>query len=155
EKLLERLERERRESADKQREMTICLAQAYTSAGDFGTARQQLERLLTENSRDIQLLTQLSAMSENEGDIGAALKYQRQLLKAAPSKEGEARLAQLLVRSGENEEARSIWVRMATSEQDMNRVLQAIDSLMSHNQQETARAILERVLREHPHDWEA
>src|SRR5581483_6602788 len=40
-RLLERLERERRES-DKVREMTMCLAQAYTTAGDLGTARQQL-----------------------------------------------------------------------------------------------------------------
>ena len=61
-KLTERLERERRE-ADKQREMTICIAQAYQTAGDLGTARQQLERLLTENARDTQLLQQLSQLA--------------------------------------------------------------------------------------------
>ena len=52
--LLERLERGRRE-ADQRREMTICLAQAYQSAGDYGMARQELERLLSENTRDTQL----------------------------------------------------------------------------------------------------
>jgi len=83
-KLLERLERERRE-ADKQRELTICIAQAYSSAGDLGTARQQLERLLTENARDTQLLTQLATLAESEGDVNLALKYQRQLEKAAPN----------------------------------------------------------------------
>src|SRR5262249_2564603 len=50
-RLLERLERERRE-ADKARETTLCIAQAYTTAGDLGTARQQLEPLLTEDTRD-------------------------------------------------------------------------------------------------------
>src|SRR5262249_10478913 len=75
--LLERLERERRE-ADKQRELTICIAQAYQAAGDLGTARQQLERLLAENARDTQLLNQLSQLAESEGDVALALKYQRQ-----------------------------------------------------------------------------
>ena len=63
--LLERLERERRE-ADRRREMTICLAQAYHSAGDYGMARQELERLLSENTRDTQLLQQLSKLAESE-----------------------------------------------------------------------------------------
>ena len=37
----------------------------------------------------MQLLTQLSSLAESEGDVGAALKYQRQLLKAAPTREGD------------------------------------------------------------------
>src|SRR5262249_28529052 len=52
-RLLDRLERERREPG-KQRELTICTAQAYHSAGDYGTARLELERLLTQNTRDTQ-----------------------------------------------------------------------------------------------------
>src|SRR5262249_47621382 len=104
-RLMERLERERRES-DKQREMTIWIAQALQAAGDLGTARQQLERLLTENARDTQLLNQLSTLAENEGDIATAVKYQRQWEKAAPNnRDAKLRLAQLLVRSGDVDEA--------------------------------------------------
>src|SRR5207342_1748726 len=63
-RLVERFERGRRE-ANQEREQTICLAQAYQSAGDYGTARQELERLLTQNTRDTQLLGQLSKLAEN------------------------------------------------------------------------------------------
>ena len=101
-RLLERLERERRE-ADKTREATLCIAQAFTTAGDLGTARQQLERLLTENTRDTHLLGQLSTLCEQEGDLAAAVKYQRQLNVAAPNNfDNKLRLAQLLTRSGEH-----------------------------------------------------
>ena len=54
-KLLERLERDRREES-KRREMTICIAQAHNTSGDYGTARRELESLLTDDTRDTCLL---------------------------------------------------------------------------------------------------
>ncbi len=153
-RLVERLERERREP-DKQREMTLCLAQAYHAAGDYGTARQELERLLSQNPRDTQLLTQLSNLSETEGDLASAVKYQQQLYKTAPAKEHELRLAQLLARSGEADEAGSIYVRLATSEQEPHRALAAVDSLLQGSKYDTVLAITERMLRDNPKNWEA
>src|SRR5437899_11191131 len=115
---MERLEPERRE-ADKQREMTLCIAQAYTTAGDLGTARQQLERLLTENTRDTHLLGQLVGLCEQEGDVAAALKYQRQLIAAAPNNyDQKLKLAQLLTRSGEAEEAAELWVNLIADQME-------------------------------------
>ena len=120
-RLLERLERERRET-DKTREATLCLAQAFTTAGDLGTARQQLERLLTENTRDTHLLGQLSTLCEQEGDLNAALKYQRQLNLAAPNNfDQQLRLAQLLTRSGETDEAAEIWVKVVSKQTEPHR----------------------------------
>ncbi|HTU17039.1 MAG TPA: DUF1583 domain-containing protein [Gemmataceae bacterium] len=153
-RLLERLERERRE-ADKQREMTICLAQAYQAAGDLGTARQQLERLLAENSRDTQLLQQLSKLAENEGDTAQALKYQRQWAKAAPkSHDAQLGLAQLLVKAGESEEAAAIWVKLVADEPRPHRNLQAIDALLAHGKSDTVLAITRRLLAQKPDNWE-
>jgi tetratricopeptide (TPR) repeat protein len=153
-RLLERLERERRE-ADKQREMTICLAQAYQTAGDLGTARQQLERLLSENSRDTQLLQQLSKLAENEGDTAQALKYQRQWAQAAPNNhEAQLGLAQLLVKSGDSDEAATIWVKLVADEPQPHRNLQAIDSLLSHGKFDTIVAITRRLLSQKPNNWE-
>jgi tetratricopeptide (TPR) repeat protein len=153
-RLLERLERERRE-ADKQREMTLCLAQAYQAAGDLGTARQQLERLLAENARDTQLLGQLSQLAESEGDTALALKYQRQFVQAAPNNhDGRLRLAQLLVKSGEAEEAAAIWVKLVADEPQPHRNLQAIDALLAHNNPQTVFAITRRLLAGKPGDWE-
>ncbi|MBI3863250.1 MAG: DUF1583 domain-containing protein, partial [Planctomycetia bacterium] len=146
-------ERGRRE-ANQEREQTICLAQAYQSAGDYGTARQELERLLSQNNRDTQLLQQLSNLAESEGDMVVATKYQQQLLVAAPGKENQMRLANLLMRSGETDEASNVWVRLTTEETEMEKVLPSIDSLLAHDKQETALLIIDRLLRDQPKNWE-
>lgn len=153
-RLLERLDRERREDG-KQREMTICLAQAYQAAGDHGTARQQLERLLTENARDSQLLQQLSSLAEAEGDLTTATKYQQQLARVSPGKETDTRLAQLLSKSGEAEEAGQIWVRLATSEPEPHRVIKSVDNLLASSRFDTSLAVTEKILRDQPNNWEA
>src|SRR5262245_15444719 len=154
-RLLERLERERHE-AEKQREMTFCLAQAYAYAGDYGTARQQLERLLTENPRDTQLLGQLAQMAENEGDSATAAKYQRQLVKAAPTnRDAEVKPAQILVKVGESDEAAQIWVKLATTDSEPHRALQAADSLLQNGKFDTVLAITRKLLLDNPRNWEA
>ena len=153
-RLLERLERERRE-ADKAREITLCIAQAYATAGDLGTARQQLERLLTENNRDTHLLGQLGALCEQEGDLAAAVKYQRQLNIVAPDNyDHQLRLAQLLTRTGEADEAADIWVRLTANETEPHRNLSAIDSLLTASKFDAAVAVLSRMLARHPGNWE-
>ncbi|MCI0361269.1 MAG: tetratricopeptide repeat protein, partial [Planctomycetaceae bacterium] len=151
--LLQRLERGRRED-DLRREMTICLAQAYHSAGDYGMARQELERLLSENTRDTQLLLQLSKLAESESDLISAVKFQEQLARLAPGAETEYRLATLLSQSGNSQEAAAILVRLAVKEEDKEKLLRNIDSLLSGEQKETALAVLEPKLRENPTDWE-
>jgi tetratricopeptide (TPR) repeat protein len=153
-RLVERLERERRE-ADKAREMTMCMAQAYASAGDLGTARNQLEKLLTENSRDVHLLGQLVALCEQEGDVAAALKYQRQVTAAAPNNHDHMlKLAQLLTRAGEAEEAADIWVKLVAAETEAYRNLESIDHLLTAGKYDTALAILSRLLVQKPGNWE-
>jgi tetratricopeptide (TPR) repeat protein len=54
-KLIERFERERQED-EKRREITICLAQAHHTSGNYGTARHELESLLSQESQDTNLL---------------------------------------------------------------------------------------------------
>jgi tetratricopeptide (TPR) repeat protein len=153
-RLVERLERERRE-AEKAREMTMCMAQAYAAAGDLGTARNQLEKLLTENSRDVNLLGQLVGLCEAEGDVAAALKYQRQVSAAAPNNHDHMlKLAQLLTRAGEAEEAADIWVKLVAAETEPHRNLSAIDQLITAGKHDTAVAILSRLLVQKPGNWE-
>ncbi len=152
-RLVERLDRLRRE-ANASRELTICLAQAYQSAGDFGTARQELERLLTQNVRDTQLLQQLSNLAESEGDFVAAAKFQQQLLAVTPGKEVQIRLAQLLMRTGETDAAAEIWQRITVAEDDPEKILRSVDSLLAHDKRDTARPIIDRLLRDQPKNWE-
>lgn len=153
-RLIERLERLRRE-AKESRELSICVAQAYHAAGDYGTAGQELTRLLSQNPSDTQLLQQLSSLLEAEGDLSEAVKYQQHLVRLAPSKEAEMRLAMLLSRSGQVEEAGVIWQHLTEKEEDPANVLRAVDSLINSGKRETALAITERILREEPNNWEA
>jgi tetratricopeptide (TPR) repeat protein len=153
-RLVERLERERRE-AEKTREMTMCIAQAYATAGDLGTARGQLERLLTENTRDVNLLGQLVNLCEQEGDIAASVKYQRLVTAAAPNNHDHLlKLAQLLTRAGEAEEAADLWVKLVAAETEAHRNLSAIDQLITAGKHDTALAILSRLLVQKPSNWE-
>ena len=152
-RLLGRLERELREP-NQQRELSLCLAQAHAASGDYGTARLELERLLSTNVRDNQLLAQLSNLAEQEGDVSTAAKYQKQALDIAPSPEGTARLAQLYLRAGEYLEAESIWTRTTEGDQDPGRALSAIDSLLSGGKRDAVLLITGRLLRTRPDDWE-
>ncbi len=153
-RLIARLERLLNEP-DKQREMTLCLAQAHVSSGDLGTARQELERLLATNARDTQLLQQLSSLSETEGDLTSAVKYQKQLVEIAPTDEASLRLATLHLQAGESAEAEAIWSRLAGVDKDSAHALQAVDSLLGTGKREAALVLTDRLIRRKPDDWEA
>ena len=152
-RILERLERQRREP-NQQREMTICLAQAYQSAGDDGNARQELEKLLTEETRDTQLLTQLVKLCESDGDFESAIKFQQQLLKATPGKEGMMRLSQLMAKSGETEDAIAIMSRLTIEEKDPETVLKSLDAMLSQSNYENALQVAAKLARDQPTNWE-
>ncbi|HVX15288.1 MAG TPA: DUF1583 domain-containing protein [Pirellulales bacterium] len=153
-RLLERLERLRRE-AKESRELSICVAQAYHAAGDYGTAGKELVQLLSQNPNDTQLLQQLATLLEAEGDLAEAAKYQQQLVHLAPTNEAEAKLAMLLSRAGQTEEAGAIWQRLTEREQEPEKIFRSIDSLIGAGKGAMALAITDRLLREQPNNWEA
>ncbi len=152
-KLIERFERDRREE-EKRREMTICLAQAYQTSGDAGTARLELEQLLGEDSRDTNLLQQLSKLCESNGDMDAAIGYQRQLIAVAPGHETEFPLVNMLQQRGDRDEAMEILVRLTAREQDPVRLMKSIDSLLNQGAYEAAIRITEPLVSQQRDDWE-
>lgn len=152
-RLVERLDRGRKEE-DTRREMTICLAQAHQTAGDIGLARQELQTLLTDDSRDTTLLQQVSKLAEADRDLPAAIRFQELLVKAAPAPETEMRLAQLYSAQGESREASAIFVKLAQREEDPERLLKIVDGLLATDKNEEVLAILEPKLRENSKNWE-
>ena len=162
-RLLTRLQHQEREdrpggnapSASQGRDVSMCLAQAYASSGDIGSARSELERLLAANTRDTQLLAQLSKLAEEEGDIDSAARYQKQLVDLAPSDEGFSRLGQLYARSGDLEEAQGVWSKLAAGQGSALHVTMAMDSLLFHQKPTPVLETTEAMLRKDPHDWEA
>jgi len=153
-RLVGRLNRQAAERNEK-REMRFYLARAFRSAGDFGSARVELESLLGDDSRDTQLLTQLSELAESEEDFEAAARYQARINEIAPSREGDARIATLYLRTGEIDEAEAVWMRVAEAGAAPDSTLRAIDNLLSHSKFEAVLSLTERVLRDQPDNWEA
>ena len=133
----------------------ICLSQAYQSSGDYGTARQELEALLATNTRDTQLIGQLASLADAEGDHVGAAKYQKQLVELTPSEDGINKLAQMYLNAGEPNEAEAVWAKEAAEDNNEARILQAIDQLSHNSKFETVLPIAEKLVRDHPKDWEA
>jgi predicted Zn-dependent protease len=152
-RLVERLDRNRKEQ-EVPREMTICLAQAHQTAGDIGLARQELQTLVNDDSRDTTLLQQLSKLAEADRDLPAAIRFQEQLTKAAPAPETELRLAQLYSTAGDTREASAIFVRLAQREEDPERLLRIVDGLLATDKHDEVLAILEPKVRENAKNWE-
>ena len=100
----------------------MCVAQAYASSGDMGSARAELERLLATDTRDTRLLQQLSKLAEEEGDLETAARYQKLHEELAQSDEGQARLGGLLAKAGELDEAQEVWTKAAAGKSQSFRV---------------------------------
>ena len=151
--LIERLERDRREE-EKRRAATICLAQAYQTAGDLVTAKLELESLLSENTRDTNLLQQLAKLSQANADMDAAIGYQRQLVAIAPGHETETPLANMLNQAGYSEEASEILVRLTRREEDPIRLLRSLDMLLTQDNSDAVIGIVTPLLSQQRDDWE-
>src|SRR5262249_11504050 len=128
------------------RDVGMCLAQAYATSGDLGAARAELDRLLSANTRDTQLLTQLPNLHAEACDPAGAARYQKQLAELAPSDEGFTRLGQLYAKSGDLEEAQSVWAKLAGGQGSALHVYMAMDSLIFYQKPapvlETSEALL-------------
>ncbi len=143
------------DAASRGRDVAMCLAQAHASSGDMGAARAELERLLATDTRDTRLLWQLSKLAEEEGDLENAARYQKMHEDLAPNDEGQARLASLLAKSGDLEEAQAVWSKAAAGKSQSFRVFLAMDNLLLNGKPLPVLEITEASLRADPQDWEA
>lgn len=148
---LERLGKEQRA----ERESAYWLAAAHQAAGDVGAARETLAQLLTEDSKDTQLLAQLSKLAEAEYDLDQALAYQRRIAEIAPSRDVQQQIAGLLLRSGDASAAEDIWFELARTDTQPHRLYDAIDDMLRTSRHDAALNLCERLLRDNPQDWEA
>ena len=137
------------------RDVALCVAQAFASSGDLGGARAELERLLATDTRDTRLLAQLSKLSEEEGDLETAARYQKMHEDLAKSDEGQARLGSLLARAGDLDEAQQVWAKAAAGKSQSFQVFMAMDNLLSHEKPLPVLEITETILRDDPRDWQA
>lgn len=149
-----RLERERRDPA-RHREMTLCLAQAHESAGDLVNAQRKLESLLSDDSRDTDLLGHLRNLAERQKDLQAAIRYQRKLWQITASRGDRFRLAQLMLHAGQGDEA----IDLLTAEDGGNKeltpdVLKLLDALLKAGRQNEVAARIRRLRQQFPDNWE-
>jgi len=151
--LLKLLE-QKRSHQDQRRTITICLAQAYQSIGDTGYARKELESLLSENTRDTNLLNQLAKLCQSSNDLDSAIDYQSRLVAIAPGHETEFPLAAMLQEAGEEDRASEIFVRLTRREEDPQRLLRSLDSLLAQHSYQALMEITGPLLDKNPTNWE-
>ena len=80
--LIERLERIRRDREDAFGP-TLYLVEAHARAGDYVSARRELNSLLSRRPDDVRVLAQLVALSERLGDSEKAVEYQQKAVEEA------------------------------------------------------------------------
>ena len=150
--LLDRLETLAREKSQP-RVGILWTSAVHQAAGDLGTAREQLEQLARQGSRDTDLLEQLVKLSTAEYDNEAAVDYQTQLVNASPTRENEYRLANLLLQNGDLERAQQIWVRLA-NRSDSGSVIKTLGTLMSRGEFGVAWSLAQQWVEASPRNWE-
>ncbi len=152
--LISRLEIRGRESGDRRATIDL-VATAYEQAGDLGLAREALEGLLREQGRDTLLLERLVALAEKAGEAEQAVELQRQLLRLAPGRQTEAKLALLLIDIGAMDEAEALWLRLSEQTADRTQTSRNINRLFSAGETAIAIRLVEKVLEKDPSDWES
>ena len=140
---------------NEQRDMTICLANCYQSAGDIGMAREVLKGLLNEQTRDVLLLDELAKLAEQAEEYAEAVEYQKQIVALAKSPEAESRLAGLLIRAGDTQAAEEIWAQSLSTDAEPHRVIQSIGRLIDSGKFDSARKLCDQLLIRNGSDWEA
>ena len=153
ESLVDRLEMTAREQ-NKPRDRTLWVAAAHQAAGDLGMAKQLLETLVRQDSRDTQLLEELVGLARAEVDFETAAEYQRRLASIAPSPRNQYMLANILLEVGEINQAEALWVKLAQRKSDPAALSKAIAALIQKEQLTTAGALIERTLAQQPNNWE-
>ncbi len=153
EQLITRLNNIGREE-NKMREATLLCAVAHQFAGDFGAARELLEPLLRENSRDPDLLRTMIMLAQGESDWEAAVNYQRQLNEVTPSLEGTLQLARFMLDKGDVSEAEAIWLKLSQGRPSNESVTQTLSTLVERGETEKAVAVIDRILPTMGDNWE-
>ncbi len=137
-----------------QRETTLLTASARIATGDLRSARALLDSLVTDQSRDVDVLNTLIQISAAEYDWDAAVRYQRQLNTSAPSREGELRLAKFLTEKGEIDEPLAIWTQRSKDSPDAERVTQIAELLIKNRRNDKAVEYAQQALARDPENWE-
>lgn len=151
--LVERLQTIGREQ-NKPRDAALWAAAAHQAAGDLGMAKQLLEGLARDDTRDTKLFEQLVALSRAEFDFQTAVEYQRRLVAAAPTPEAEYLLGNLLLELGEIDEAEAMWLKLSQRGNDRKALDASIGTLINKEQYETAAKVIERAMASDPSNWE-
>ncbi|MDR1383983.1 MAG: tetratricopeptide repeat protein [Planctomycetaceae bacterium] len=142
----------------KRRNSAYCLAQAHVTVGDYFAARNALEMLLTnvddEKNSDTFLLDQLSRVSEMQGDLAAAVRYQEMLCDQTNQSQDRDRLLGLYYAAGERDKASSVYLQMTTSNVDFADQINVLDKLLAREDYSLAQQLLERMEMKHSGHWE-
>ncbi len=156
-KLVERL-RQNMSNPSQRREAAYCLAQAHASVGDYYSARNALEMLLTgvdeEKTSDTFLLNQLSLVAEMQGDFASAVRYQEMLCDLSSQPQDMNRLLELYFAGGEKDKGNALYLQTILGKGDFVEQIDALDKMLGREDYPFAKALVERLESKYPDNWE-
>ncbi len=154
-RLIARLERELREP-ERKRELTLCLAQAYQAAGDLGTARQELESLLSANPRDSGPAHPARQPGRGRGGRRGRLALPQARRSRSPRRpRGRPAWATSTSGPARSPRPRPSGPGSPRPTRTPAGPSPAIDSLLAAGKYDTVLTLTERLLLKRPDDWDA
>ena len=151
--IIARLDRDRRDPATN-RESTLCLARVYETIGRLIEAQKELESLLTDETRDVDLLTHLRQLAERQKNYEAAVRFQRQVWNISLSKVDRYHLAQLLLLASKADDAVDLLSENQGARELTGELLRLLDSLNQHGRPEEVLNRVRALRTEFPENWE-
>jgi tetratricopeptide (TPR) repeat protein len=151
--LIENFQQRRKSNAD-YRDMTICLAQVYQSAGDLKNAKETLQGIVNDRTRDTRVLKQFVDLCEASHDMESAVAAQRRFASLVQDDESIKRLVALLWSNGEWVESNELLTRQLQKSGDMSEVIKEVDALIVSEQWELIQQVLEPLVKKEPDNWE-
>jgi tetratricopeptide (TPR) repeat protein len=102
----------------------FCLARLYTGISNFSAARQSLESLLIDEPLgDAVLLENLSIVTEKQGDLENAIRYQEMLCEQRDRLMDQGRLLTLYLENKEHEKAAELQKKIETALKLQNQIV--------------------------------
>ena len=134
----------------------LYLAELYQQLQDYGAARRELARSLSQRSDDPNLLRQLVALAEREGDGAETLRYRLMLSEVDKSPTQQIALANEYIRQQQQAEA---WQVVQKNRKDFEKDplawREVVEGLNGPEYAKQVRELLEESVRSKPNDFQS
>lgn len=150
--LVDRLRRLRERQSDR-KPITLCIARVLYEAGKFRSMTLELEEFLAERPHDLDALTALRDIAEEQQEWATAVTWQRRILEIDSDVQQLQTLARLLAGAGDYGAAGRVWQRILIETDDDRTLADAANARWQRGDPDGALALAEAAVASAPQSW--